>query len=310
MNEIQNQITQTPIEIALGIDADGKTTAKKLYEFLEMDASHYSRWVKTNITDNPFAIENEDYEVLATNGENSPSMASSSKKPKTGRGNTEDFKLSANFAKKLSMQGKGEKGEQARDYFIKVEDKLKEIATKGITHNVKQLTITSREVSKIAGKLHSWVLQSIRERIADLQEVGFDTRGLYAESTYVTKANNNAQQYICTEQGCEDFSRCLEPDARKLFLMEFQDRFERMRDVLDGKPVKKLPKLICLADVEEKDPLIRLFKTDTGGIVLINDEVHNLTQDEIEQLSRFVPELEKYEVGKTQYVVSAFLREA
>lgn len=86
MDEIQNQTSQTPIEIALGIDKDGKTTARKLYEFLEMDASHYSRWVKTNITDNPFAIENEDYEVLATDGENSPSVASSSKNPKRAEG--------------------------------------------------------------------------------------------------------------------------------------------------------------------------------------------------------------------------------
>ncbi len=32
---------------------------------------------------------------------------------------TQDFKLSANFAKKLSMQGKTEKAEQARPYMPK-----------------------------------------------------------------------------------------------------------------------------------------------------------------------------------------------
>ncbi len=113
----------TPIEIALGIDEDGKTTARKLYGFLEMDETHYSRWVKSNIIDNPFAEENEDYEVLAINGENSssktslensPSMASLGNKPKTGRGNPQDFKPTATFAKKLSMQGKTERAEQAR----------------------------------------------------------------------------------------------------------------------------------------------------------------------------------------------------
>ncbi len=136
MNEIQSQTNHTPIEIALGIDADGKTTAKKLYEFLEMRQGDYSRWYKTNILENPFAIENEDYEVLRTDAEN----------PKGGRP-TQDFKLSANFAKKLSIQGKTEKGEQARDYFIAVENKLKETIQDGITHNVKQLTINSQEVS-------------------------------------------------------------------------------------------------------------------------------------------------------------------
>lgn len=95
------------IEIALGIDEDGMTTARKLYEFLEMDESHYSRWVKSNIIENPFAEENVDYFY-------SPSMASKQK-----RGNfAQDFKLTANFAKKLSMQGKSERAEQAREYFM------------------------------------------------------------------------------------------------------------------------------------------------------------------------------------------------
>ena len=107
----QPESLKTPIEIALGLDADGMTTARKLYEFLGMDESHYSRWVKSNITENPFAEENVDYFY-------SPSMASKQK-----RGNfAQDFKLTANFAKKLSMQGKTERAEQAREYFIRVED--------------------------------------------------------------------------------------------------------------------------------------------------------------------------------------------
>ncbi len=253
--------------------------------------SNYREWI-TRRFDDIETVENREYQAVEIS---------------TPSGQTKkNHLIKLNTAKEMAMLERNEK--QVRRYFIAVEEKYKEVVQAGITHNVKQLTITSREMAKIDGKLHSWVLQGIRERMADLQEISFDTSQLYMESSYVTKANNTAQQYLCTEQGCEDFSRCLEPDARKVFIQEFPDRFERMRNVLDGKPVKKLPKLICLADVEEKDPLIRLFKTDTGGIVLINDEVHSLTQDEIEQLSRFVPELEKYEIGKTQYIVSAFLR--
>ena len=45
MNDLLNQsmtdtVNLTPIEIALGIDSDGMTTAKNLYEFLEMDKSN------------------------------------------------------------------------------------------------------------------------------------------------------------------------------------------------------------------------------------------------------------------------------
>lgn len=36
MDEIMNTSQRTPIEIALGIDSQGRTTAKKLYEFLEL----------------------------------------------------------------------------------------------------------------------------------------------------------------------------------------------------------------------------------------------------------------------------------
>ena len=59
-NALKNAI-QTPIEIALGIDENGMTTAKKLYEFLELNPAHYARWCRTNITENEFADENMDY---------------------------------------------------------------------------------------------------------------------------------------------------------------------------------------------------------------------------------------------------------
>lgn len=129
MNEIQSQTNHTPIEIALGIDADGKTTAKKLYEFLELNPRNYARWCKTNITENLFAENGVDYEGFDIDTEGKEVRSSSMKSEKYQPNPTQDFKLSANFAKKLSMQGKTEKGEQARDYFITVEDKLKQAAT-------------------------------------------------------------------------------------------------------------------------------------------------------------------------------------
>lgn len=49
---------RTPIEIALDIDENGMTTARKLYAFLELANGQFSRWVKTNITENEFAEDN------------------------------------------------------------------------------------------------------------------------------------------------------------------------------------------------------------------------------------------------------------
>lgn len=114
MEELQRTDgNKTPIEIALQVDDDGMTTARKLYEFLELDKSHYSRWCKNNIVENEFATENEDYFY-------SPSVAN-----ENGRGNfAEDYKLTAHFAKKLSMKGYGERAEQARNYFVGCEQAL------------------------------------------------------------------------------------------------------------------------------------------------------------------------------------------
>jgi anti-repressor protein len=101
----------TPIEVVLEIDEEGRTTARKLYNFLELAKGQFSRWAKTNILENSFAIEGEDYKGFDIVVE----------------GNiTKDYKLSASFAKKLAMGTHNFKGEAAKNYFIKVEEKLKQ----------------------------------------------------------------------------------------------------------------------------------------------------------------------------------------
>lgn len=59
--ELKQAKMQTPIEIALGVDENGMTTARKLYAFLELTQGQFSRWAKSNIVDNEFAVENEDF---------------------------------------------------------------------------------------------------------------------------------------------------------------------------------------------------------------------------------------------------------
>lgn len=120
INELQATGTidttkQTPIEIALGIDENGMTTATKLYQFLGFTPSNYSKWFRKNIADNEFAEENTDYFLLVLKYEHNGIV-----------GKRQDAKLTAGFAKKLSMMSKSEKGEQAREYFIRVENALKQ----------------------------------------------------------------------------------------------------------------------------------------------------------------------------------------
>lgn len=86
-------------------------SAIALHEGLGYNITHYARWAKKNIVENPFAVENEDFIKLAL-------MASLSK---TGRGNTTDYILSLPFAKRLAMMARTEAGERIRQYFIQVE---------------------------------------------------------------------------------------------------------------------------------------------------------------------------------------------
>lgn len=117
MNEIMNTSTQTPIEIALGVDENGMTTAKRLYSFLELNPGNFARWCKSNITENEFAEENVDYVRLFINEET----------PTGGKIQREDYKLTAHFAKKLSVKGNSAKAEEAREYFTRLEEKAKQM---------------------------------------------------------------------------------------------------------------------------------------------------------------------------------------
>lgn len=107
---------QTPIEIMLGIDEEGKTTARKLYNYLQLDKSNFAKWCKRNITENSFAEENKDFVRLVLDDET----------PTGGKITKNDYKITASFAKKLCMTSQSPRGEQARNYFIKIEDILKE----------------------------------------------------------------------------------------------------------------------------------------------------------------------------------------
>lgn len=177
----------TPIEIALGVDNEGKTTAKKLYGFLELDVSHYAKWFKRNILENNFAEENTDYWVFAPQGEN----------PYGGRP-TQDAKLTASFAKKLSMiQKNSKKGEAARNYFVGVEN-----GTKKLLSHHKALVPTE----------HPGEVANLIKVVSRLME---------KQGSVAYKINENAQM-ICEQYGialCCEFVNV--PEYEQLTLSQF-----------------------------------------------------------------------------------------
>ena len=91
-------------------DDRGRATisAQELYLFLGMAPSQWSRWSKKNIENNEFVNRGEDWEGfdIKSNGNKS-----------------RDYEITLDFAKRISMMAKTERGEQARSYFIECEKK-------------------------------------------------------------------------------------------------------------------------------------------------------------------------------------------
>ena len=158
MDNLIEKTMKTPIEIALGVDENGMTTAKKLYAFLKLNSAHYARWCRTNIIDNEFATENEDYKPFILNGE-------------CGGQATTDYKLTARFAKKLSMMQKNERGELARDYFTKVEDKAVDMANilQNLSNNPLKVLELHYEAIKHVDKKVDEVDTKVEDVKADLE---------------------------------------------------------------------------------------------------------------------------------------------
>ncbi|RHU03298.1 MULTISPECIES: antA/AntB antirepressor family protein [Erysipelotrichaceae] len=176
MDNIIETTDKTPIEIALGVDENGMTTARKLYEFLELNSSNYSKWVKRNITENEFAVEGEDFHSYHMTSE--------------GRGNfAEDYKLTSDFAKKLSMTAKNEKGEEARNYFVAVENKAKETALNtqqlativmSLADSFKVMQDTVNNLTAIVNKL----VERLDKQEEQLAEIPVDDDALTVEEAY------------------------------------------------------------------------------------------------------------------------------
>ena len=98
VNNNNNTNTSTLPAIQNHDDLKQAVDAKELYKSLGLNTSNWSKWAERNIESNPFAIQGLDYEalVIMTNGRE-----------------FSNYLLSIDFAKKLAMQVRTEKGEEA-----------------------------------------------------------------------------------------------------------------------------------------------------------------------------------------------------
>lgn len=175
MNELQTSNMKTPIEIALGIDENGMTTARALYEFLSGEKSHFARWAKTNIEENEFYEENKDWWGFAT-------MANGNE--------CKDYRLTTDFAKHLSMESHSARGKEARQYFITIEDRAKQEVI-----NRSQLSPQMQMVMQMAESMARQELEQKKqaEQVQKLESTVTNMKEIFTEPIGDWKADINAK---------------------------------------------------------------------------------------------------------------------
>ena len=87
--------------------------ATDLYDYLGLEKSHYSRFIKKEVLDNPYADEKY----------YSPIMASEQKRGRF----RQEYHLHIDFAKKLCMVSKSAKGEQIRNELVSLTKKVENL---------------------------------------------------------------------------------------------------------------------------------------------------------------------------------------
>lgn len=214
MNHLSEMPKQTPIEIALGVDENGMTTARKLYEFLQLSPSNYSKWCKTNITENEFAEENVDFVRFVIEYESG-----------VGKKQREDFKLTAHFSKKLSMKGNGERAEQAREYFTRVEEKAKQTVI-----DLKQLSPELQMFSRIFNSVAQQQLEQKRqaEQIQRVEE----RQNTLAETFQKTSDNEDFKAWCkqCIKKIADSRKFCHEHYVNTRYRDAWNESYERLSE--------------------------------------------------------------------------------
>lgn len=97
-------------------------SARELYSFLGL-SKRFSAWFKVYVENDDYGfVENEDF----------TSVTSSTLVNNGAKREIQDYVITIEMAKEISMLSKSEKGKEARKYFIQCEKKLKEVSNRAL----------------------------------------------------------------------------------------------------------------------------------------------------------------------------------
>lgn len=236
---------KTPIEIALQIDKDGMTTLSKLYDFLEINPSNYSRWCRKNIINNPFANEGYDY-VSFRHHEENPSLGG---RPKT------DYKLTSDFAKQLCMTVRNERGKQARDYFIACEQGLK-IATAKLQARNDDIQALAQSINNLVQKIDS-KFNSLESRVSTLENNTTIPKALPKKQRFTYWQSKMFPKY----QALADYFEIQLKDLYKNLYREFQNMYSdiELNQIVDDYCYENKLETCYTLDAIEHDKTVRVL---------------------------------------------------
>lgn len=228
MNELQTSSMKTPIEIALGVDENGMTTARALYEFLELAQGQFARWAKANIEANEFYEENKDWWGfdIVSNGNN-----------------CKDYRLTTDFAKHLSMESHSARGKEARQYFITIEDRAKQEVI-----NRSQLSPQMQMVMSLAESMARQELEQKKqaEQVQKLESTVTNMKEIFTEPIGDWKADINAKVRNISAKSGIDYQTLynqmygeLENEAHCVLARLQSNKIKRMEDAGNTKTAIK-----------------------------------------------------------------------
>lgn len=145
-------------------EKDGKqlVSARELYKTLGYADGQFSRWGKANISENPFAIEGEDYTGFDTAVEGNLVV---------------DYALVIPFAKKISMMAKTEVGDKIRDYFLECE------------RTSKGLVLSSYQIEDPIKRAEKWIEEQKEKQQLQIELKENEPKVLFANAVIGSKSS-------------------------------------------------------------------------------------------------------------------------
>lgn len=255
-NSTKTQELINVTKINIGHHVVEAVSARELYIGIGLDQTHWKRWSSKNIRNNGWFLENSGWvKVIAKETYiNQPLAIKASEK-----GNfAEDFYITIDFAKHLSMMAKTNKGHEYREYFIRVEKNALQQALLKNNSEWKQ-AVKDRKQSHAP-------MQAVKK--AALENEGYKvTNGEFIKENYFCARALTGKWESLEDKELDTYDNKLLAAIRlqNIYLIaRYGKKQEKRKELLDQ----------FVADYRAKNPKQNLIE-ETKTLYLVNQRINN-----------------------------------